>query len=156
MKKHNSSVTLHRATSKDADAYLAVEKSVVRLFRGTYSGIESKKEALEEIESNVVYLIKKSGEVVGTVQYKKEGKDHAYTSGLVINPKFHRQGIGRDTLELVLNELKGTKKISLVTHPKNTPAIMLYLSLGFVIERWKDDYYGDGEPRILMSRSGRK
>lgn len=154
MKKHHSGVTLQRATIEDADAYLAVEKSVMRLFRGTYSGIENKKEALEEIESNVVYLIKKSGEVVGTVQYKKEEKDHAYIGGLVIDPKFHRQGIGRDTLELVLNELKGVKKISLVTHPKNTPAIMLYLSSGFVIEGWKDDYYGDGEPRILMARSG--
>ncbi|MBI2048227.1 MAG: GNAT family N-acetyltransferase [Parcubacteria group bacterium] len=149
----NSEVTLQRAVSKDADVYLAIEKSVMRLFRDTYSGIESRKEASEEIRSQVAYLIKKSGKVVGTVQYIRKGKDRAHISGLAIQPKFHRQGIGRMAIELILKELKGIKKISLVTHPKNTPAITLYLSLGFVIEGWKDNYYGDGEPRILMART---
>ncbi len=33
--------------------------------------------------------------------------------------------------------------MDIVTHPKNTPALKLYLKYGFKIESWKDNYYGD-------------
>lgn len=144
-------ITLQRATGGDVDAYLAVEKSVMG--PKTYSGVTTKEEAREEIEKNVVYLIKKDDQAVGTIQYQLEGKDCAHITGLVVDPRFQKQGIGREALTRVLDELKDIKRIDLVTHPQNTHAIMLYLSFGFVIESWKDNYFGDGEPRIVLSRT---
>ena len=51
-------ITLQRATVEDIDTYLALEKSVGAGHSKTYSGITNEKEAREEIEKNVVYLIK--------------------------------------------------------------------------------------------------
>jgi len=43
--------------------------------------------------------------------------------------------------------------IWLITHPLNTPAILLYLKNGFQITGWKDNYYGDSEPRIIFAHN---
>lgn len=145
-------ITLRRATVEDVDTYLSIEKSVGAGHAKTYSGITNEKEAREEIEKNVVYLIKRDDQTVGSVQYQLEGKDCAHITGLVVNPRFQEQGIGREALTLVLDEFKDVERVDLVTHPHNTPAIMLYLSFGFIIESWKENYFGDGEPRIVLSR----
>src|SRR3989344_8045074 len=145
-------ITLQRATTDDIDIYLAIEKSVGAGRVKTYSGVTNEKEARDEIEENVVYLIKKDDQIVGSIQYQLEGMDRAHITGLVVDPRFQEQGIGREALTQIFDELKDARRIDLVTHPHNTPAIMLYLSFGFVIESWKDDYFGDGEPRIVLSR----
>ena len=49
-----------------------------------------------------------------------------------------------------LIKLVGDKAIITVTHPQNTGAIILYLEHGFKIVGWKDDYYGDGQPRLML------
>jgi len=43
-----------------------------------------------------------------------------------------------------------TKRIELVTHPDN-PALKLYESLGFTVESRKENYWGDGEPRLVLA-----
>ena len=48
------------------------------------------------------------------------------------------------------------KRIDLVTHPHNSKIIGLYLSYGFIIEAWKDNHFGDGEPRIVLARELQK
>lgn len=144
-------ITLRRATHGDLKTLLALEKSVS--CSTTYSGIADEKEMEEEIRDNVVYLIEKDGVAVGSIEYQRKTPDHAYVSGVVVNPDFQGQGIAREAMERILKELEGTKQIDLVTHPRNTPALMLYLSLGFTIESWKDNYYGDGEPRILLAKT---
>jgi ribosomal-protein-alanine N-acetyltransferase len=55
----------------------------------------------------------------------------------------------------LLEEAKGCARIDLVTHPDNAAAIALYGSLGFALESRKEDYFGDGEPRVVMQRGGR-
>ena len=149
MKKGNQKISLVLATPEDVNQYLAIEKSVVG--PKTYSGITGEDEAKEELKNNQVYFIKKDGKIVGTIQYEMKGQGHAYLSGLVICPRFQGQGIGREASKRILQKLKNMKRIDLVTHPRNTRALMLYLSLGFAIESWKDNYYGDGEPRLLLS-----
>jgi ribosomal protein S18 acetylase RimI-like enzyme len=52
-------------------------------------------------------------------------------------------------LEL-LKELKIFKRLDLVVHPDNIGAIKLYNSLGFETESLKENYFGDGEPRLIM------
>jgi len=143
-------INLQRATADDVDIFVLLEKSVVGV--KTYSGIVEKDEAEKEIEENIVYIIKLDDLAVGNIEYKMEDKDTAYLGGLVVLPDFQGQGIAREAIKQILDKIGDVKKIHLVTHPHNSSAIKLYLSFGFVIDGWKDNYFGDGEPRIVMSK----
>jgi ribosomal protein S18 acetylase RimI-like enzyme len=143
-------IVFKKATIDDVAEFLRIEKSAIGA--KTYSGISDEQEAIEEIENNEVHFIIKDGKTVGTTGYQMKSPDHAYLSGLVIVPEFRGQGIGRKAAEFRLNQLENIKRIDLVTHPLNSRVIMIYLSLGFHIESWKDNYYGDGEPRIVLAR----
>ncbi|PIR87272.1 MAG: hypothetical protein COU11_01230 [Candidatus Harrisonbacteria bacterium CG10_big_fil_rev_8_21_14_0_10_49_15] len=144
------SISFKRATLSDIDEYLDIEKSVADL--KTYSPITTEEEAENEIKTNVVYFIKNEDLIIGSIAYELKSSEHAYFSGLVVRPEFQGQGIAKQAMkDLLAGELKDMKKIDLVTHPHNTPAVMLYLSLGFIIEGWKDNYFGDGEPRIVLA-----
>ena len=71
---------------------------------------------------------------------------------MVINPRFQGQGIAREAMMIILEKFKDVKRIDLLTHPDNIKAINLYQSLGFMAESRKENYYGDGEPRIVIAR----
>ncbi len=146
--KNNQTISLEKATVKDIDQYLAIEKSVIG--PKTYSGIKNENEAKEEFQNNQIFFIKKDGKIIGTIQYEMKSPDHAYISGLVIDPRFQGQGIGREASKLILNKLKDIKRIDIITHPDNAVALKLYQSLGFIIESRKENYYGDGEPRLVL------
>ncbi|MDD4902625.1 MAG: GNAT family N-acetyltransferase [Patescibacteria group bacterium] len=143
-------INLKRATLSDVDIFLSLEKSVAHL--KTYSAIIEKDEVKKEIENNIVYLIKAGDSIVGSIEYKMEDDDTAYFSGLVVSPDFQGKGIAREAIKQVLEIIGEDKKIHLVTHPDNIPAVKLYLSFGFIIGERKDNYFGDGEPRIVMTR----
>jgi ribosomal protein S18 acetylase RimI-like enzyme len=53
-------------------------------------------------------------------------------------------------IRALLDEVGDKKPFELVTHPENTSAIITYLKSGFKIKAWKDNYFGDGQPRILL------
>src|SRR3989338_10856359 len=141
---------LRKATIEDIPLLIAVEKKLVGL--KIYSaGIDEKewKEVLGK-ENEVVYLILLDGEVVGNISYERKLDGTAYIDGFAIDPQFQKQGIGRQALKMVIDELAGAKRIELVTHPENTAAIKLYLSFGFAIKSRIENYFGDGEPRIQL------
>jgi ribosomal protein S18 acetylase RimI-like enzyme len=114
----------------------------------------TEKEWKEEFnKSNAkIYLVTKDGVVVGDTSYEKKNDGLIYLSGLAIDPNFQKQGIGKEVMRLIMEELKNEKKVVLVVHPENSAAIKIYLSFGFVIKNWKDNYYGDGQPRIELVR----
>ena len=62
------------------------------------------------------------------------------------------RGIGALLSQKVIDllQLKGVKNIFLTVHPENTAATSLYNRLGFIIHSRVADYYGDGEPRLVM------
>ncbi len=68
----------------------------------------------------------------------------------MVLPEHQGQGIAKIAMEYILSEIGEAKRIDLVTHPENNKAVNLYASLGFAIESRKEDYFGDGEPRIVM------
>ena len=84
--------------------------------------------------------------------YEKNDNGNIYIGGLVVSPRFQGQGIAREAMIIVLEKFKDVKRIDLVTHPDNIGAVNLYQSLGFIAESRKENYYGDGEPRIVMAR----
>lgn len=143
-------ITLKKATIEDLENLLRIEKSVSNL--KTYSAMVTEEEWKEELSKSIVYLIEKDSVAIGDVSYEVKGDSHAYLSGFAIIPEFQRQGIGNEVLTKILEELKNMLRIDLAVHPHNVHAIMLYLSFGFIIESWKDNYFGDGEPRIILAK----
>lgn len=146
--KENLELSFRKATSEDVDAYLELEKTAIG--QKTYSGIKDKDEALQEFKENEVYLIYKDGKLVGSTEFEMKSPDHAYMSGVVIHPDFQGQGIAREATLFRLNKLNGVKRIDVVTHPENFKIIDLYESLGFKIEKRIENYFGDGEPRVML------
>jgi len=148
-------MNLRRATKKSEDlkTLIAIEESVAG--SEIYSAMTTEEEWTKELTKSTVYIIENNGVAVGNIEYEMQGKDFACLCGFAIVPDFQGQGIGGEALAKVLDELKNVSRIELATHPKNSRAIMLYLSYGFSIESWKDNYYGDGEPRIIMSKTNK-
>ena len=147
-------ITFQKATMEDLDIYVELEKSVSN--SKIYRSVTDKDKARKWMENNEVYFIKKDGVIVGSTDYRMENPNYAHLGGLVIDPKFQGQGIARKAIEFRLNKLKDVKRIDLVTHPHNSKIIGLYLSYGFIIEAWKDNHFGDGEPRIVLARELQK
>ncbi len=143
-------ITLHKISLSDVDTYVNLEKNFSSL--KNYSPSDTIAQAQEQIKNNLCFFIKQNNIIVGSIDYHMKDEYCAYITGLVVHPDFQDQGIARTALNMLLEELKNVKEISLDTHPHNTKAIMLYLSSGFLIDSWKDNYYGDGEPRIVLRR----
>lgn len=142
-------IKLVRAGTEDVDAYIELEKSIGET--RTYSAMTDPEEARELLSKDTVYFIKEGDEVVGNVSYQMKSSDHAYIDGLLVRPPYQGRGLGRAAMVKVLEELKDVKLIDLVTHPDNERAIKLYESLGFTRGVRIENYFGDGEPRIVMT-----
>lgn len=139
---------LKRATIEDIDTYIALEKSLGK--NKLYSAYTDKDEALEELKKATVYFITKDGEAVGHVAYEMKEDSHAYLSSILIKPEYQGQGLARQAMGKILEELKNVKLIDLVTHPENVRSISLCESFGFKKTERYENYFGDGEPRIKM------
>jgi ribosomal protein S18 acetylase RimI-like enzyme len=148
LEQKNILIHLSRATSDDIPTLLKLEESVAGV--KTYSPMLTKEDWLEEMQKSVVYLIFNGGSIVGNVSYEKRADESAYISGLAIAPQFQGQGIGRFVLSRILEELKDFKRIELVTHPENKNAIALYQSFGFTIKSREENYWNEGEPRLVL------
>lgn len=147
----NHNLNLKKATGDDLEDLLALERTAEGI--KTYSAMTDPEEFLSEIKNNEVFVIEKEGKIVGSIMYEIKSPEHIYLSGLVVDPRFQGQGIARQAMEIILADLTDKNRIDLVTHPENTKAINLYKSLGFVIEGQKENYFGDGESRVVMSKA---
>lgn len=87
---------------------------------------------------------------MGSVSYEVKSPDHIYISGLVVKPEFQGKGIATTALKQVLAKYVNAKRIDLVTHPDN-PALKLYESLGFKTESRVENYWGEGQPRLVLA-----
>jgi ribosomal protein S18 acetylase RimI-like enzyme len=113
----------------------------------------------ETIEDEVNYLrgghtfiCYEGDKSVGLYSYKETDKEGVELKSLAVIPEFQNRGIAKTMMEDFFSRIDG-KKSFLVTHPKNTGAIILYLKSGYVITGWKENVYGDGEPRLYLERT---
>ena len=135
-----------KASIDDIPLLIALEKKIQRV--RTYSGTFNVEEWIEELKVGVVYIVEKDGVPVGDVMYEMKSPYHAYIDTI---PEYQGQGIAQQVMKYVLNEIGEVERVDLVTHPENIRAIRLYESLGFKVESRKENYFGDGEPRLVMS-----
>jgi ribosomal protein S18 acetylase RimI-like enzyme len=142
------SLSLQRVTLEEAQTLLEIEKTTRGL--KTYFGYFTEEEIKNYISNDIVYFIKKDDEIVGSISYEIKSEERAYLSGLVIKPEFQGQGLAKQALTRLLEELNRFKVIDLAVHPDNISALKLYESLGFVVKDRKESYYSDGEPRLIL------
>lgn len=138
-----------KASIDDISLLIDLEKKIqgVRTYSGTYKS----EEWAEELTVGVVYIIEKDGVPVGDVMYEMKSDQYAYIDKILVIPEYQGQGIAQHAMRYVLNEIGSIQRIDLVAHPENTRAIGLYESFGFAVESRKENYFGDGEPRLVMS-----
>lgn len=96
-----------------------------------------------------VYFVYEADKPIGSFSYKDDKNGQIEVLQVAIVPQHQGKGHGKKIVKYLLDLVKG-KPVWLVTHPKNTPAIITYLKSGFVISGWKDNYYGDGQPRLIL------
>ncbi|NTW15443.1 MAG: GNAT family N-acetyltransferase [Candidatus Moranbacteria bacterium] len=140
---------LIRATEDDMPVLTAIEETARDLI--VYNWGFTDEEMRQWIRDETVYLIEEDGVIVGDISYRVKDTDYAYVSGLIIAPEFQRRGLARKAMGMLLEELREFDRVSLDVHPDNH-AVKLYESLGFVASGREDNLYGDGQPRIIMTR----
>lgn len=98
-----------------------------------------------------VYLVYEDVTPIGLFAYKTE-KNMVEVRQINLLPQFQGKGYGKKMMKKLLDLAKG-HDIWLVAHPRNISAIVLYLKSGFEISGWKDNYYGNGQPRLILNRT---
>ncbi len=148
MEKDSVSSTLQEASEADMEVLIDIEKSVEKT--KVYSPMLSEKAWKEELAECQVYLITYGDTMVGSLAYEEKTPDHIYISGIIVRPEFQGKGIATNAMKQVLAKYSDAARIDLVTHPENR-ALKLYQSLGFVVEGREENYFGDGEPRLVLA-----
>ena len=105
-------------------------------------------ELLSFLNQSVIYAGYNSEEIIGFVAIEKIS-DNFELKLIVVSPEYQSKGIGSKLLSYCLKENK-EMNISLTVHPDNAQAIIFYLRNGFKISKWKDNCYGDGQPRLVL------
>jgi [ribosomal protein S18]-alanine N-acetyltransferase len=147
-------IYLKRAGVEDILTLISIEEKVSGL--KTYSNMVTEDEWKQSLAKSVVYLIFMGENVVGNISYEKKPDNVVYIDGFIVDPKYQKQGIGKETVRLIMDELQSAKRIELATHPENASAIKIYSSFGFIMKEKIENYFGDGEPRIIMVKENSK
>lgn len=108
----------------------------------------SVKLTLDFLKGCEIYLTYDKNIPIGLFAYK-HNEDGVEVKQIIVLPKYQGKGLGKAIMKKLLELVKGNN-IYLHTHPKNIAAIILYLKNGFEITTWKENCYGDGEPRLIM------
>ncbi|WP_211164415.1 GNAT family N-acetyltransferase [Shewanella salipaludis] len=80
-----------------------------------------------------------------------ERQGQLWILSVAVSPEMRGRGIGAALVRALLQAVPaGATQILLTVDPAN-PAVHLYLRLGFVETGFEADYFGEGEPRLVMT-----
>jgi RimJ/RimL family protein N-acetyltransferase len=142
-------LTFLPATEEDWKTVTMIEKACET---ETFLAYTSEEDSRKYLRQSRVFFIKLGEENIGTISYEEKFVDHAYIDSMTILPEHRRKGYASEAMHWLMEKLVSYKTIDLVTHPRNSASICLYLKLGFIIDSWHDDYFGDGQPRLHLVR----
>jgi ribosomal protein S18 acetylase RimI-like enzyme len=137
------------ASEKDWKQFLDLEKVAFHC-SPYYLAFTNITELKKFIGNSVVYLMFDGTKPIGHVEYEMKNKESAEITGFVLSPDYRGQGLGKLLFGKAMDDLKNTKQVFLMTHPENSKALKVYLTAGFIIKGWKDNYYGNGQPRLRL------
>lgn len=109
-------------------------------------------EHLSYLNNCTLYGILKKEELVAYFAILELDNAWVELRTIAVLPEFQNNGIGTLMLKKFF-QLTDCKNIRLVTHPHNKKALHLYLKHGFTIIGLKNNYFGDGEPRLLLHKT---
>jgi len=138
------------------DEYLELEKKVGGK---TYFATRSKDEFLEKLGKRKIYLFREGDKTIGHISVVTKEDGSVYFSNFAIDPEYQGKGYARKIIELtreiIRDEVKDAPRLEAAAHPDNLKAIHLYESLGFKITGRKENYCGDGEPRLILEKENK-
>ena len=137
-------VTLVEGTEADFETFFTLEK---KLAGPTYFP-ETKPEQISGGGKHF-FMVKIGEKTVGQIQYENQKDNVVYLNVVAIDPDLQGRGLGREVMKQFLAKVSEALKIWLVTHPDNK-AVSLYESFGFKIAERKENYFGNGTPRVVM------
>ena len=143
-------ITLKQVLPEDWERVLEIEISAKSPVYFACTTADEVKKYLDK--SKVYFVLNENKQIIGTISYEIKGDNDYYFDGLVILREYQGKGCALEAVKEILKLIGENKHIHLVVHPHNTPAIITYLKAGFLVSSWKDNYFGDGEPRIEMTR----
>jgi ribosomal protein S18 acetylase RimI-like enzyme len=149
--KISSKITFRRATVNDALTLIDLQKRVAvpKLFN---QFLFTAQEAEQEIRANILYLLEIDAIVIGSAAYRIRPDASVYINNITVAPQFRQRGIARAAIARIISENASAHRLDLCTHPDNSHALRLYSSFGFVIEGRHENYFGDGEPRLILAK----
>jgi ribosomal-protein-alanine N-acetyltransferase len=83
-------------------------------------------------------------------------ESEAWILALAVSKRVRRQKVGATLTRALLERLESNRvpSVLLTVNPENTGALALYTAEGFTEEGYEHDYFGPGEPRRVLRRSG--
>jgi len=105
------------------------------------------------LEDSYVFLVTDpKGKPLGFFAFQPHPDNSVELRLFAVLPEYQNKGIGKQMLTEFFEITKNRAEITARTHPRNKVALVLYLKHGFIIYGWVDDFYGDGEPRLLLRK----
>ncbi len=148
-------LSYRQVSEQDWEEVRALEKEAASVSPRFFLTYNSEQEMKDYLQKCKVFFVIKDNHPIGTVAYSFKEPGHIYVDGLAILPKYAGKGYGTEAMKWLLDQIKDAEKINLVVHPHNSGAICIYLKVGFQIVGWKDNYFGDGEPRLELIKQAR-
>ncbi len=121
------------ATGSDADALIRYENTPGVTHSETYTPLQSRDEAVQELNDNTYFFIMDEDRIVGTASFRDWKEGGTYIGNLTVAPSHRRRGVARAAVERIIEMNKNADTFTLFTHPHNLPAQALYKTLGFEI-----------------------
>ena len=140
----------YQAVNLAEKAQLLFEMDVKTFTREFDFPARNVEDTIEYLKDCKIYLAYINNEVVGLFAYQELANHVVEVKQLIVLKKFQGHGYGQELLKQLFT--LSAKKIRLVTHPLNNAAIITYLKSGFQLIGWKDNYYGDEQPRLLLEK----
>ena len=114
---------------------------------------ESEWDVKEYIKNSKVFFIILNEEKIGTISYEEKENNTLHFNWLIVSDEYRWQGIWLLAIKKLFENISDNKIIDLVVHPKNIPAVIIYLKAGFKIEWWKNNFFWDWEDRLYLVRT---
>jgi ribosomal protein S18 acetylase RimI-like enzyme len=141
---------LKRADAIDSDGIVSFEAEVMD--RRLYGKPLDHAAALAEVQANQYFLDVRHERIVATGAWRRRDDGTVYLSNIAVHPEQRRQGLARAMMLHLLSYCSHAASIDLAVHPDNEAARALYASLGFNVSKRVENFFGDGEPRLIMVR----
>lgn len=143
-------ITIEKAQLQDLESIIAIEQQVFNT--GSYPPFVIRQ--LFDTSGEYFIVAKENSEILGygvggINRYKMQG----WILSLGVRQTVRGKGLGKQLTERLIHLLKvgNTKEIALTVDPDNATAIKIYKDLGFVGGQVVNNYFLDGDKRIVMT-----